>query len=164
MTRTGVFLCPILADKSGWYVNQTLDDKLVKFKIDTGASVTAIPENLCRVDELDTPVRRLLGAGGHRLLTVGSFSGSLSYGSVRTDQTIYVIQGLKEPLLGKPAIIELDLVQFAKSVIADTDTLWLNKYPKLFSGLGKLQHIFDINLKRDVFATSVSVPRRVSRA
>ena len=35
---------------------------------------------------------------------------------------------------------------------------------KLFSGLGKLQHIFDINLKRDVFATSVSVPRRVSAA
>ena len=126
--------------------------------------MTAIPENLCRVGELDTPVRRLLGAGGHRLLTVGSFSGSLSYGSVRTDQTIYVIQGLKEPLLGKPAIIELDLVQFAKSVTADTDTLWLNKYPKLFSGLGKLQHIFDINLKSDVFATSVSVPRRVSAA
>ena len=45
---------------------------------------------------------------------------------MHTDQTIYVIQGLKEPLLGKPAIVELDMVQFAESVIADTDTLWLN--------------------------------------
>ena len=36
-----------------------------------------------------------------------------------------------------------------------------SKYPKLFSGLGKLQFIFDINLKNDAFATSVLVPRRV---
>ena len=45
---------------------------------------------------------------------------------MHTDQTIYVIQGLEKPLLGKPAIVELDMVQFAESVIADTDTLWLN--------------------------------------
>ena len=45
--------------------------------------------------------------------------------------------------------MELEYVHFADSVIADTDTLWLNKYSKLFSWLRKLEHIFDINLKSD---------------
>jgi len=61
----------------GWYVTIKLDSQNVKFKIDTGATVTAIPAGFAKTGKLTKLEKCLMGAGGHRLHTLGCFCAEL---------------------------------------------------------------------------------------
>ena len=83
-----------------------------------------------------------------------------------TLQDIYVIGNLKEPLLGRPAIDALNLVQKVETIQADESRLIEDKvkstYPNLFKGLGELDGDFSIKLKPDPTPFALTTPRRVA--
>lgn len=92
----------IESEESGWFAPIQVNDKLVKFKIDTGAAVTAMPENKANHMCLGKTQKRLTSAGGHSLNVVGTFEARLQYENRTAYETVYLIAELRQPLLKKP--------------------------------------------------------------
>ena len=111
------FLGAVEGDKSQakWSVNLSLGKANTRFKIDTGADVTVIPESLylqTGMGKLQKSSLELFGPGQSKLSVKGVIKGNLKTGSGKTTtQEIYIVENLKEPLLGRPAIDALNLVQ-----------------------------------------------------
>ena len=57
---------------------------------------------------LKTPVKTLKGPAQHSLEALGQFQGTLKYKTRSSTQTIYVVKGLQNSLLGLPAITSLN--------------------------------------------------------
>ncbi|RXN35784.1 Transposon Ty3-G Gag-Pol poly [Labeo rohita] len=73
---------------------------------------------------------------------------------------VFVIPRLVTPLLGLPAIKELNLLHTV-DVIQTTEPNYKELFPKVFTGLGKLEGAYKIKLKESTTAFALSVPRRV---
>ena len=88
----------------------------IQFKIDTGADVTVVPEEdlhklgLTRRDIRKTR-KRLFGPGKQRLRGLGYVKTKFTWGSLTSEEIVYVCVGLKRALLGKPAIRSLKIVE-----------------------------------------------------
>ncbi|XP_033733605.1 uncharacterized protein K02A2.6-like [Pecten maximus] len=130
-------------------------------EVDTGADVTAIPENTFQklgTLKLMMSDRILIGLGKTRLNVAGKFIGELKSEKSKTSTEIYVVRGLSKPLLGRPAIEKLDMVKHVASVQSEE---YVAKYPTLFKGLGKLSGENEIKLRSDCKPVAVSTPRRI---
>jgi hypothetical protein len=164
-----------------WMVDLTLGNTNVQvhFKVDTGADVTAIPEKLFgeifKSSQLQPSDRTLYGPGQTKLETIGKFKGVLHLDSNRNSrqhsgqscQNIYVIKHLNQALLGRPAIEALHILSKANlsSVSESEQPAELAKYkklfPTLFSGLGKLEGAYKIELQGDAKPFAITTPRQV---
>ena len=83
--------------------------KCIRFKLDTGADVTCIPENV--YVDLGKPVlskstKKLYGPGEKELCVLGKFSDTLTRSNKSVSEEIFVVRGLQRCLLGRPAIIK----------------------------------------------------------
>ena len=83
-----------------------------------------------------------------------------------TSQEIYVVSGLHQALLGRPAIAALRLVARVGAVEKDgctdaTEPDLENLFPQLFTGLGNLEGEYAIKLREDVKPFAITTPRRV---
>ncbi|KAL0150323.1 hypothetical protein M9458_054431, partial [Cirrhinus mrigala] len=146
-----------------WIEKVTLNGDAISFKLDTGADVTSIPEkvfNPKRDGKLDKPLKRLVGPGKHLLDVKGCFQGKMCAKGRSTDQPVYVVAGLTQPLLGLPAIQAMRLVHRVNEV-TQTDTDFKALYPSVFQGLGKLKEPYHIELEQGVVPYALSTPRRV---
>ena len=83
-------------------------------------------------------------------------------------QDIYVVKGLTKPILSRPAIQALSIINNVKvsSVDADlvtqkTESYYCARYPKVFKGLGKTNWTYAIALYPDAKPFVLSVSRRV---
>ncbi|XP_064485510.1 uncharacterized protein LOC135397965 [Ornithodoros turicata] len=91
----------------------------VRFKIDSGAEVTVVPEDLPWVPELLDPEDvSLTGPGGQALQIRGSFSATPTWKDRTAQQRVYVLSSLSTPLLGLPAIEALGVFKFVEGVSA----------------------------------------------
>ena len=81
---------------------------------------------------------------------------------METGQTIYVMEGLKNNLLGLPAITALNLAVRVDATTTDNiDTEIREQFSSLFKGLGNLGEEYDIKLKEDVKPHAIFTPRHV---
>ena len=148
-----------------WSVTLELNSVPVKFHIDTGAEVTVISESIYKKvgsPSLCEPDQTLRGPSNQTLPVKGKFSAQFQYGTINitTEQNCYVVAELSRPLLGRPAIEQLKLLARVQEV---QETLSpIHKYPKLFTGLGKLSGHYHIKLKEGSKPHSLNVPRRVT--
>jgi len=60
--------------------------------------VTAIPAGFAKTGKLTKSEKCLMGAGRHRLQTLGWFSAELQYDDKQINQMVYVVDGLRKPL------------------------------------------------------------------
>ena len=79
----------------------------IRFKIDTGADVTVIPEeDLCKLGlnkaDIHQTRKRLFGPGKQRLKCLGYVKTRFTWGECSANQIVYVCRGIKRALLGKP--------------------------------------------------------------
>ena len=146
----------------------------VSMKVDTGADVTAIPEDVFKTTLQSTPALRpakkiLRGTEGRPLNVIKSFSSSFSR-TLAFDQssqhTIYAVRGLSLPLLGRPAIASLhvlhDLCEVEQQQQCYAASYITDAFPKLFTGIGELKGIpYTIRLDQNATPSSLAAPRRV---
>ena len=146
-----------------WYVDLRVNTSTVKFKIDSGAAVSAIPESLSNSMGLvlRSTDRKLMGAGNTVLETLGIASVTFKYKGQEYLEDIYVIRGLNRSLLGKPTIKKLQLIKIVDE-ISTTD--WKQKFPNLFQGLGTMKSQVKIELKEGLEPFAQATPRRVAAA
>ena len=77
-------------------------------------------------------------------------------------EDIYVVKGLKEPLLGRPAIEKLNLVARINDIQSQCSEEQIKKkYPRLFHGLGELKGEYEIQLKPHAQPFAITSPRRI---
>ena len=148
--------------ESSWFSTVCLEHKEVRFKLDTGAEVTAITEatyQKMRGKRLRRATIPIYGAASNRLKVLGQFRGKLSHKEL-SHQEIYVVQGLKNNLLGLIAISALQLVRRVEE--AHTSPVDIKKqFPKVFTGLGNLGEEYSIKLWEDAKPHALFTPRNV---
>ena len=148
-----------------WLITLQLGNTKVKFRIDTGADETVIPNHVYNelqdVNPLNEAGKKLFGVGSKNVLpVVGMFTAVLQWKNKTTTQNIYVVEGIHKALLGNPAIDELHLISRLESVKGSID--YRGEYPGLFHGLGKMEGPYKIALKDDARSFAINVPRRVA--
>ena len=147
-----------------WHVDVLVGQKNVRFKMDTGADVTVVSNDA--VPKTNFPSescwKKLFGPGGTPIVVIGQFTADLQFKDTVSTQDVYVVKDLHEPLLGRPAIEALNLVQRVQAVKTESQSASVREmHPKLFSGLGRMSETYTIRLRDDAVPNCVSAPRRV---
>ena len=155
----------ITETSKAWLLEVGVNQFMVNFKVDTGAAVTAIPSNLKNhIGNATRSNKKLKGAGNHELVVTGQAEVTLSAGTKRVVDTVYFVENLASPLLGKPAISKLGLIQFVGTVDSNERRDWKRQHPRLFRGLGAMDTQVRIVIDSGVEPFVQSVPRRVAAA
>ena len=151
--------------ETAWFADvQMGEQETLKFKLDTGAEVTAIShyayQQLLKPPPLSTPEKVLYGPSRQPLHVLGQCQSDLTYKERSCKQQVFVVDGLKNNLLGLPAITSLNLaVRVDETSLATTDIR--ERFPRLFEGLGNLGEEYEIKLKPNAVPYSLCVPRHV---
>ena len=144
-----------------WEVLIPLGKSKVTFKMDTGADVTVLPHNMYSESEmgpLTSTKLKLYGPSRQELDVKGKFTHQIAVENKCCSQDIYVVKGLQQPLLGRPAIRSLELLKDVNTLTAQDIK---SKFSTLFSGLGKMEGEYKIQLSADAKPFALSTPRRV---
>ena len=150
--------------KDNWSITLQVNDKPTEFHIDTGAEVTVISERVWT--HLDKPAlqpsdRNLKCPDTHSLPVMGMFTASIKSHTHETKTQVYVVKGASRSLLGQPAIEQLHLIQRI-GVVSSQSLNPHAEFPGLFTGLGKLDGDYTIQLKEGAKPFALSTPRRVA--
>ena len=135
----------------------------VKFRLDTGADVTVVPASYFKKNSplIKQPDKTLYGPGHTELKVVGKVSAVLSTSSASSEQDLFLIEDLKEPLLGSPAIKALQLIGI--NAVHEKKENYRESHPKLFDGLGKMKTSkYTIRLEDNAQPYAIATPRRLS--
>ncbi|UYV78068.1 K02A2.6-like [Cordylochernes scorpioides] len=118
------------------------------FKIDTGADVSVMPENCFKQNFLHQlgKTQKRLHAAGMAMPVLGNFQATLEANGKVSHEEIYVIKNFPVSLLSAKASEELGFIQRLLHVNSNPLTDPLKDYPELFSGLGKLNKPYKIEL------------------
>lgn len=150
-------------ENGSWNTKLKVRHIYISFKIDTGADVTVISENVfksLKIPKLQKTNRKLFGPGNKQLNVLGTFTETLSNKSYMTAEQIFVVRGINRCLLGRPAITGLRLIS-----VNTVDEISLEsvkrEHPKLFHELGLLGGEYCISLNDGAKPYSLNVPRRV---
>ena len=146
-----------------WIVTLQMNNTSVKFHIDTGAEVTVINDSVHEKvgsPSLTQSDQTLRGPSNQSLPVKGKFLAHFQYGGITTEQNCYVVTDLSRPLLGRPTIEQLNLLARVQTVQEMLTPI--QKFPKLFTGLGKLPGQYHIKLIGGAKPYSLNVPRRVA--
>ena len=154
--------------ETAWFATIQLgEQETLKFKLDTGAEVTAIShtayQQLSKPPPLSTPDKVLYGPSRHPLQVLGQCQCDLIHKERSSTQQVFVVEGLKNNLLGLPAITALNLAARV-DMTSDCDptaSTFREKFPEVFEGLGNLGEEYEIKLKPDAKPYSIYTPRHV---
>lgn len=91
----------------------------------------------------------------------GKFQCTLESNNKICVQDVYVVRGLTEALLNRPAIQELEILQQVNVSALSASERYRKKFPKLFNGLGKTDWEYKISLDSQAKPYSITVPCRV---
>ena len=109
----------------------------------------------------------LFGPSQGKHSVTGIVTGNLmTENGKQTRQDIYIVANLKEPLLRKPEIEVLNLIQKVASIQSDSSNNGIKaeakaNHPRLFKGLGELNCEFKDTLKLDSTPFALTTPCRI---
>lgn len=99
--------------KNIWEIEIAVNDKIIRFKIDTGAEMTVLSENTWKVLNLPEPLQNTctsLCVPDHTALKVlGKVLVTLRHKARYYTQPVYVVKNVKNNLLRLPAIKALNM-------------------------------------------------------
>ena len=100
--------------KNTWNVTIQVEGNDVCFKLDTGAEVTVVGENVLHSldskKQLQTPTKRLCGPDQTPLEVLGEIPVTLVYKNRSCKPPVFIVKNLQQNLLGLPAIRSLNFV------------------------------------------------------
>ena len=100
-------------DLEPWIINLKVKDTDIQFKIDTGADLSVVPKYVfkklknIKLVKADTI---LFGPGQKQLQVLWKFKCELKTKSEKSNQELYVVKGLRNSLLGRPAIQSFGII------------------------------------------------------
>ena len=149
-----------------WSADVLVGRTEVNFKLDTGAEVTAISERVYETLADPMPLEQtLFGPGRTPLHVIGQFSSMFTYNGRTSQHTVFVIKGLRNNLLGFPAITALNMAVRVDTIQTTESKSYhntiVNSYPSLFHSLGQLGEPYEIKLIPDSKPFALFTPRRV---
>lgn len=139
------------ASSKPWVATVSVNSFPIELLIDTGVEVTVLSEETWMhigKPTLSPPGHTLKGPSTHKLSTPGKFTAELSLHDRSATAEMYVVCGLHQPLLGRPAIEKLHLVSRIASV-GNSELIPAEQFPKQFKGLGKLEGCYQIQFQVD---------------
>ena len=148
-----------------WHAEIQVNTCKIKFRVDTGADVSVVPEKYFRKGSpaIKPTTKKLYGPGQMEINVVGVYDATLKTETTETQDSLYVVRNLKEPLLGRPAIEGLRLLQRINKVETLSSKEQAKKeHPQLWSGMGKMKKEYLVRLKEDAQPYSISAPRRLA--
>ena len=104
---------------STWTEMLTINGGPMCFKVDTGASVTAIPETEYTQEKYDSYTvthRPLLGPASQPLDVKGQVHAVIQRGDRKIEEEVFIVKDLTTPLLGLPAIRRLQMIPQLHSI------------------------------------------------
>ncbi|KAF7216671.1 putative LOC107394635-like protein [Nothobranchius furzeri] len=150
-----------------WLKKLSFNGENVTFKLDTRDSVTAVPASMyseVRDGSLLAPSKKIKGPDNCPLKVLGVARAHIKSEKTETRQDVYVVSNLVMPLMGLPAIIKLNRIKQVASVQQEKQEKchqYKAMFPKVFTGLGKLEGAYKIKLKEGAVPYALSAPRRV---
>ncbi|XP_064468421.1 uncharacterized protein K02A2.6-like [Ornithodoros turicata] len=148
-----------------WFITARVQETDIRFKVDTGADVTAIPASALPPKDLSCvtrPTKVLYGPGRSKIDTVGQLKVDITWNGRTTRQDVFVVRHLQHTLLGRPAIQSLNVLpQILAVEESSTSDPIASKYKKLFGPLGHMNTAYDIKLVAGAKPHAVNYPRRV---
>ena len=167
----GVLSLNEMTTSKPWRIFLAVNDHPIRFKIDSGADVTAIPEHIYQTMKNPPALRKaseaLHGPRRNQLQVAGKLTATIRDQQHLTKQEIFIIPDLEEPLLGRPAIEALRLVTIHPILHTIQSQPKIEPFnpqkeiPELFTGLGEFGEAYSIPLARDAMPYSVPTPRRI---
>ena len=148
--------------ESIWSTTLRLEGTNVKFKLDTGAEVTAIREETyqaLRGIHLMESTKMLYGPSHQPLNVLGQFRSMLSKGHMSSEQTIFVVKGLKMNLLGLPAITALQLISKVDATSSSQSVK--ERFKSVLQGLGTIGDEYKIKLKEGAVPHAIHTARNI---
>lgn len=151
-----------------WMVTINIHGKEIDFKVDTGADVTVLPatEQVIENIALTKPTKILCGPDKRPLDVIGVGKVNLKFRGTVSTETVYVVQGLDTPLLGRPAITSLKILGLDQSInpIVNNvqETNWKQEFKSLFTGLGTIPGDYKINVDPGATPKAIFTPRSVA--
>ena len=109
---------------------------------------------------LHNSTKTLHGPSNNELSLKGQFRAVLECRSKAVEKDLYVVEGLHKHLLRRPAMEALTVVTRIRSVQGGVSPR--EHYPQLFTGLGKLEGEYCIQLEEGAKPYALSVPCRVA--
>ncbi|KAI4881647.1 hypothetical protein NFI96_006235, partial [Prochilodus magdalenae] len=158
------FLGTVSSEGEPWLITLKVNEDTAVLKIDTGADVTVLSEEIFRkgqFPQLQSTKKVLQGPGRTPITVRGKFTTSIRTDNKSTTEEVYVVPELKCNLLGRPAIQALGLVARVDTVALDSRERVKEQFHKLFKGLGKMEGDYKIELRADAKPFSISTPRRI---
>ena len=132
------------------------------WQVCTGADVTAITEEAHKTlqePKLQRPSKALYGPTSTALRTLGQFTSTISVSNRTSEETIFVVQGLKMNLLGLPAITAPQLAHRIQAT--STNVSIPDQFPNVFQGLGNFEDPFKIKLREGAKPYALHTPRHI---
>src|SRR5436190_6820025 len=161
-----VTILEMVQDKP-WKAELEICGHPVTFKLDSGADVSVMGPNLCRILGLEICKTNKIfyGPGRKELNMEGVVTVPLKYKEQEIVEDIYILSEQNVPLLSRNAIVKMGLVQLNLNTIDENvtgkDDRFSQKYPTVFEGLGKMHCNYLIRIKENAVPHAVAAPRRV---
>ncbi|XP_050516499.1 uncharacterized protein LOC126891367 [Diabrotica virgifera virgifera] len=150
--ETNSFLCSVLKidhqinhiDSKEWIASIYMSklNKNVNFLVDSGADISCLPKRLLDPNLLKDvkPTKRIVtGPSGVRLSVLGTLDVNLKLNNLNFDTQVYIIKNLAKPILGRTAIVKLNVLKLFHHQIApltsdsaSIKTQILSQFPKNF--------------------------------
>ena len=118
-------------------------------------------QQLLQPPPLSTPEKVLYGPSRQPLEVLSQCQIDLTYKERSCKQKVFVVEGLKNNLLGLPPSLNL-AVRLDETSLATTDIR--ERFPQVFERLGNLGEAYEIKLKPNAVPYSLSAQRHVPLA
>lgn len=137
---------------TGWFTNLHIGNKVVSFKLDSGAEANILPKSVLSTLSVPVNIQKtdtvLVAYGGARIKPIGKIRLRVQTQHKQTSLDFFVTTASSTALLGRKACVQLDLIRkveaLAPAAPASKKEL-LARYASVFEGLGEFpgqHHIY----------------------
>ncbi|XP_057679220.1 uncharacterized protein K02A2.6 isoform X2 [Corythoichthys intestinalis] len=137
---------------NAWYITANIKNKVVRFKLDTGADANVLPLSILQKipgpHQLQPTRVALVAYGGSRLKPEGTVSLTCDVARTKTDLQFFITKLPSTPILGRDACEQLNLVKRLEAITIKapaTREELVDAYPSVFSGLGQFPGVHHIH-------------------